>query len=405
MDDTPSTTPDNTNSTRPARRRRAVIVGSALAAAVAIALPVGLIMADNQDRDAPGPGASPTPTATATPSDTPGPTSTPPSPPPGPGSGEPQPWVVTGLATGQPPAVPYLVGSRLHVPGQPTLTVDLADGYGLARMSDGRWLALTMDPQTGATTVELRDASWRLLGSFPSRDYENYALSPSGGTAVWGRPDGMVVALQAGADTAIPVGKLPADTSQVRTVRGSSCATDCVISGTTTGTNGSYVDAWGMTSGGKVVTIGHGLLVPADATDDARLVGLTEITDDGSCSALVDLGADRTQWSTCANTLDAFSPDGTLLLASEAYHDGWGSGEIAVYDAQTGARTLDLLGHLGTYVGYQEAVWEDDAHLLVKTYSDGDWAVVRIAVDGSMEYALAPVTGNDMEPPFWVLAR
>jgi hypothetical protein len=28
---------------------------------------------------------------------------------------------------------------------------------------------------------------------------------------------------------------------------------------------------------------------------------------------------------------------------------------------------------------------------------------VRIAVDGSMEYAVAPVTGNDMDPPFSIL--
>jgi hypothetical protein len=119
----------------------------ARAVAAVIAVPLGL-MTLNDDGEphgtSPREGQASGVTATASPSPTPTATSpTAATPPPTSAGGEPQKWSVTGLPVGVPP----------------------------------RWI---------------------LLGSFPLRDYERHSLSPSGGTAVWARPDGTVLALQVG---------------------------------------------------------------------------------------------------------------------------------------------------------------------------------------------------------------
>ena len=49
------------------------------------------------------------------------------------------------------------------------------------------------------------------------------------------------------------------------------------------------------------------------------------------------------------------------------------------------------------------AAWEDDTHVLVPIFSRNEWSIVRIATDGSMEYAVPPVTG-DMDDNPYVLA-
>ena len=46
-------------------------------------------------------------------------------------------------------------------------------------------------------------------------------------------------------------------------------------------------------------------------------------------------------------------------------------------------------------VTFMKAVWEDDDHLLVLTYGDDGWAVLRLGVDGSVEVAVPPISGDD----------
>ena len=41
-------------------------------------------------------------------------------------------------------------------------------------------------------------------------------------------------------------------------------------------------------------------------------------------------------------------------------------------------------------------MWEDADHLLVVTFQAGEWAIVRLGLDGSMEYAVRRVAdGGD----------
>ena len=49
-----------------------------------------------------------------------------------------------------------------------------------------------------------------------------------------------------------------------------------------------------------------------------------------------------------------------------------------------------------------QLTWEDASHALAVTYADGAWAVVRIGLDGTMEYAVPPREGSDFERPFFL---
>jgi hypothetical protein len=99
----------------------------------------------------------------------------------------------------------------------------------------------------------------------------------------------------------------------------------------------------------------------------------------------------RVAWRTCDNQLSGIAPDNGHVLGTPAYADGFGPTVLDVLATADGsvARTFTYArnGHSATYFG---EVWEDAAHVLVVTYQDGEWAVVRLGTDGSMEYAVAP---------------
>ena len=105
-------------------------------------------------------------------------------------------------------------------------------------------------------------------------------------------------------------------------------------------------------------------------------------------------------WETCKHTLDTFSPNGDYVLASDTYGDGIGSGVIAVYDAETGELLADRQNTSEGLVFYNSAVWEDETHVLFTRFQDGQWSMVRMNVDGAMEYAIAPQKGNQDNVPW-----
>ena len=39
-------------------------------------------------------------------------------------------------------------------------------------------------------------------------------------------------------------------------------------------------------------------------------------------------------------------------------------------------------------------MWEDETHALLSVFQDGTWSMVRMDVDGAMEFAVAPQKGN-----------
>ncbi|WP_107772021.1 hypothetical protein [Nocardioides sediminis] len=133
--------------------------------------------------------------------------------------------------------------------------------------------------------------------------------------------------------------------------------------------------------------------------------GITSVSDTGSCSA-VRRGI-RTRWTTCRNQLSVIAPDTRHVVGTPAYADGFGPTRLDLLELRSGDRvrswTPDRRGRSATYF---DQVWEDPEHLLVVTYQAGEWAVVRLGTDGSMEYAVPPRADNgDMESPFHLQVR
>ena len=135
------------------------------------------------------------------------------------------------------------------------------------------------------------------------------------------------------------------------------------------------------------------------------LGGITSLSDFGSCSAMMRSG--RVKWRTCDNQLSDIAPDNGHVLGTPAYADGFGPKTLDVLATADGSVTRRFTyarnGHSATYFG---EVWEDAEHVLVVTYQDGEWAVVRLGTDGSMEYAVAPRTASmDAPSPFQLQTR
>ena len=161
--------------------------------------------------------------------------------------------------------------------------------------------------------------------------------------------------------------------------------------------------AFYTTSHGIVDSVPH--LIQATTGRGRWLGGITSLSDTGSCSAM--MRSWRVTWRTCDNQLSDISPDDRHVLGTPAYADGFGPTVLDVLARADGSVvhtfTYARNGHSATYF---DEVWEDAAHVLVVTYQEGEWAVVRLGVDGSMEYAVAPRRGSmDTRSPFRLQTR
>jgi hypothetical protein len=153
------------------------------------------------------------------------------------------------------------------------------------------------------------------------------------------------------------------------------------------------------------VTSSHGLVdtTPFQGVTTGRgrwLGGTTRAFDTGTCSTM-RRGA-RAAWTTCRNQLSVISPDTQHLVGTPAYADGFGPTRLDLLDLRTGDRVRSWVPtRSGATATYFDTVWEDAEHLLVVTYQAGEWAVVRLGTDGSMEYAVAPRRDDgDLVVPF-----
>ena len=145
--------------------------------------------------------------------------------------------------------------------------------------------------------------------------------------------------------------------------------------------------AYYTSSHGIVDTVPH--LLQTSTGRGRWLGGLTSVDDFGSCSAM--LRSWRVKWRTCDHQLSDISTDNRHVLGTPAYADGFGPQDLAVLATADGSVVRSFASARdGSSATYFDEVWEDAAHVLVVTYQDGEWAVVRLGVDGSMEYAVAP---------------
>jgi hypothetical protein len=378
---------------RSIRRRRTATAVVGAAAAVALLVPtVALASHTGGTKNEPAP-------ATQTPTQTPTPTTT---ATPDQGGHQPAPGIldVSDLPTGAAPRMEYVTGGRtLHqIDGS---TVDIATRYPISSfvvLTDGSHLWLTT--HQGTPYVEVEDGTGTFHDPVPS----GWALSVNSthSLAAWIRPDGQVMAWNLGSTEPVAYGDpVPAGSDlRMGPVLGDSCGPKgyCEVYVNVPDQQTGEWQPWLVDVNGTQKYTDGSYRILADSTESGLSIGYRKITDSGTCSDL--LGAGEFQgFETCQHTLVSFSPDEKLLLADPAYHSGIGNGVIAMYDLK-GKVQFERHSTAKTQAFYPEAQWEDATHVLAPVFQDGHWAIVRIASDGSMEYAVAPIAGEDMTNPY-----
>jgi len=372
---------------RSLRRRRMATAVVGAAAAVAVIIPtVALASHTGGSNNEPAPiTQTPSPTQAATDD-----------------GHQPSPGVldVSDLPTGGAPSIEYVTaGKVLHQVDGSTVDIPTRQPVSsFAVLSNGTHVWQTADDR-GHAWIEVEDAAGQLQAPLPSTF--GLSVTRSHDAAAWVQPNGQVMVMSVGATEPLAYGDpVPAgDDLRMGPFLGDDCggpADSCEV----------YVNVsqraapqpWVVSVNGTEPARDGGYLFLADATESGLSVGYTKLTDSGSCSRLLG-GGEFQGFQTCQHTLTSLSPDGRLILADPAYHDGIGNGVIAMYDLE-GNRLFDRHSTEDAQSFYPGAEWEDDTHVLAPVFQAGQWSIVRVASDSSMEYAVPPVAGEDVANPF-----
>ena len=331
--------------------------------------------------DPTSPASTPSPTGTSTPTESASTSATAPA-----GSGV---LTLNGVASGAPPSVPYLAvtdaGASLVRPGGDAQRLPRAyDSF--APMGDGLVGTASVDDQARSYVLDgdLEEVS---QGTNPSG---TLAATPDGAIVGWLTTEGRPHVVERGGsqewdlsvvDEAGSIAALVADGDTCQEgPDGSGCV---AFVNSVEGTSARYTSSHG------IVDTVPGVQAVGDVSAEGDLVGMTSVSDEGSCWGRFPAFEKKPLWETCDHTLFAFSPSGSRILAGPAYLDGFGQGSATVLDGDG-----EVLGdwRCGDQAALLHTVWEDDDHVLALVFQDDSWAVLRLGVtDGSVELAVAPV--------------
>jgi hypothetical protein len=380
---------------RSIRRRRTATAVVAAAAAVALIVPTAALATHSSHRDEPAPSTqNPTPTQTTT--------TTADGHQPAPGVLD-----VSDLPTGAAPQMDYLYKGVLHMTDGSTAQVNTR--YTPSRfveMADGSRVWLTTD--NGTPYVEIQDTD----GTFHDPVASTFELNVNAEHSIvaWLTPDGQVTIWEGWASQPRPLGTpVPGSEWHLGPVTGVGHATpgkagpDCRASSCTVIVDvpGATWQPWEVSESGTQKLLDGGFASIADESGAGLTIGYTRITDSGNCSKLAG-GGEFQGFATCKNTLESFSPDGQLILGLPAFPDGAGANQIAMYDLE-GNRLFDRGSTPKVQPSFNQNEWEDNSHVLIPVYQEGAWSLVRVASDGSMEYAVTPRPGVDVTVNPYVL--
>jgi hypothetical protein len=370
---------------RSIRRRRSATAVAGVAAAVAVIVPTVSLATHTSGKPEPAPVTqTPSPTQTATADN----------------GHQPKPGVldVSDLPTGDAPALDYVEGRTFHLDDGSTGEVrSRYTPHAFVEMEDGSRVWLTM--HQGSTYIELQNSDGGFDAPVPSGSYD-LAVNPAHSIAAWISPAGQVWVYEGRASEPRTWGA-PVNGTEWRlgAVSGTTCSLACTVYVNASDAQG-HRQVWEVTDAGTRQSRDGGYLVLNDESEAGLSIGLTEIKDFSTCSKLLG-GGEFQGFKTCGNQLQSFSPDGQLILALPGYFDGAGPGGIAMYSLDdTKLFERSSTEHVQSYFNDLNTAWEDDTHVLAPTFQDGKWALVRIASDGSMEYAVPPASGPYEDNPF-----
>lgn len=403
MHEAPLAFQDVAASARGIRRNRRIIAGAGIAAALAVIVPGAMLASGNLQGNEPLPPATKPPTA----SDSPTPSGTPTGTP----TGTSRPLDISGLPTGAAPKVAWAemawqtdqpTNGRIHTtdgreielpPGGVVDFAPVGDAWAATLVdNDGRWLTYVVSDASGDYATP-----WEVTGGL--------GVSHEGNVVAWTTTDGDVVAMQPGGerfDLAPISGPGPFDTVGVTSEdckEGRTTPAGCSVIVTLDGVDGTSTR---FTSSHGIVDAWPGGIAEVTVVSDRYVGGITSVAEDTStCSKLTTLDR-QLSWKTCDNRLVSLSPGQQHLVGLPSIGDGLGPTTLDLLDVATGTPVQSWIGERGTAF-YPEQAWEDDSHLLVVAFqADVGWSVVRLGLDGSMEYAVPPVDGADTERPFYL---
>ena len=145
------------------------------------------------------------------------------------------------------------------------------------------------------------------------------------------------------------------------------------------------------------VTTSHGIVdgVPhvrqvADITDDGRFLARAR-RDGRTCWGLRGIGGHE-HWRHCGLRLDSFDPTGRLVLGLSRSPQ-WESVDRIAMLGRGGRTRVAWSFSPGRHQRIEDVRWEDRHHLLAEAYHRGHWSLVRLGLDGSASYAVAPRRG------------
>jgi hypothetical protein len=308
---------------------------------------------------------------------------------------------VTALPTGAAPAIGYLDHGVARLPDgtsvqpgtqhRPVQFVSLADD------------SIAYLTQRGsAMAVEVVTADGVHHG--PYRAGYELAVNADHSLVAWLTPRGVPTAWQPGLTEPVTFPTVvPGNSLRLAAVTGDDATTPDGCRLYVNSWTGDTPRAWVATPGGTLSRADtlHRFVAVRDATESGQLVGYLRITDNGSTSGVVDEAAagHPLLWQTSRHTLDWFSPDQRYLLAGPAYRDGIGDGQIAIYSS-TGKLLVQRQISDRAPGFISRATWEDATHVLFTIHQGGRWSVVRMGVDGHLEYAVPPVAARWDHAPF-----
>jgi hypothetical protein len=362
-------------SARKIRRRRNMVTGAVAAVVASISLPTGVAITAALD----GPDGRTDDQMVAT--------------NPAPDLAGPAKLTLEGLPRGEDPAIAYFHKGTVVTPER-TFELDTTL-QALVRRADG-WIGLGY-AGNGAEVYHL-DESLEVTGSEPSG--QTMASNDDGSLVAYVRiePDGSQTLLSAAELDALswtfperpavePVGYVGPGDVVYQTFQGERSTA-------------------GIARGDGTTEPLQGFVGLSSASDTAGLIaGQTRVNDDGSgCFGVMDPGSSTKEmvWSTCAYSLNTFSPDGKWLLAGPAYGDGQGDRELYILDARTGAPVMEYTQPRDGQVALMATAWESDETVLSVATEGMTTTVLRMSLDGRLEDAVEPAQGDPFaDMPFW----
>ena len=379
----PLTLDDVKGRARGIRRRRTAVSGLAAAAVVAVAVPMGIAVTDvGEDPENP-------PVA--------GPSATPSGEGPSPDTGVEDGVLTTDVdAESYAPAIPYLYDGRVTLPSGETFPLE------------GEWDQLVPLGEAGVVVadagrqeLQVVESDGTVAATYPSTG--ELAGSADGSLVLYATPEGRLAVLTRTGDqqelpavpqlrSPVPVGIDGSDSCDPEVDGG------CVV----------YVTDAGEQPGGYALT-SKGILSPLgdyrtlrDVSADGWVSGVISVDElePGSCSEVrADAFDEQPRWSTCDHTVDAFSPDSSLVVGLPQYLDGVGDSRIALLDATDGTVLGAWSNNAQTQAYVGSAAWDEGDTLLATVYEKGSWSLMRFSPDGGLSKVQDLEGGNDVTAP------